>query len=162
MKKLIFIFVTLFISCVLPAFAHGQPDVLIHQGFLNGNDYLGMSDIRQRTYAMGIVEGIMLSPWFGAPRSELGWFENCIEGMNDIQVAAIISKYLENHPGEWHKPLHFLTYRTMREACKNYGSGFRKPQNILRFRKDRIAEIEPECGYRIPCKQGPHELPEKE
>jgi hypothetical protein len=102
----------------LSAFA--QEGVIIKTGFLTGNDYLKANKEKRAFYAMGIVDGVLLSPLFGAPKNTLSWFESCTVNMTNDQVEAIISKYLENHPGEWHQYLNIIAFDAMSEACKRY------------------------------------------
>jgi len=116
MKKLIITFAILLILCVLSVSA--EESVMIHNGFINGNQYLKRNKEERTFYAMGIIDGIFLSPLFGASRDKLSWLERCVEDMENYQVEAIISKYLENHPGEWHQNLHTLTLGAMKDACQ--------------------------------------------
>jgi hypothetical protein len=108
------IFLVTFLTAV-PLFAADEP-VWIQNGFGTGQDYLKMTKSQQRTYAMGVVDGILLSPLFGAPKSKMKWFESYIVGMTDEQVAVILLKYLENNPGRWHDGLHLLAYSAIKEA----------------------------------------------
>lgn len=116
MKKLITTFTILLILCALSASA--EEFIEIHDGFLTGNDYLKKTQQERSFYAMGIIDGMFLSPLFGASKNNLLWLERCVEGMGNYQMEAIISKYLENHPGEWHHNLHTITFRAMKEACQ--------------------------------------------
>lgn len=121
MKKPIFILVTLRTLCVLPAYAQETGGIVsVHNGFLTGNDYLKLGKEERVFYAVGIIEGMLLSPFLGAPQNRLSWIEHCMEGMTNYQAEAIISKYLENHPGEWHQQLHVTTFDAMNEACKRF------------------------------------------
>lgn len=90
----------------------------IHKGFLKTNDYLKAEKMERRFYGMGIIDGIMLSPFFGAPKSKMVWLEKCLENMTDDQVEAIITKYLENNPGEWHYYLHVVIFLAFSKICK--------------------------------------------
>ena len=92
--------------------------VVIHRGFIKGNDYLKAETGKRRFYGMGIIDGITLAPFFGAPKSKMIWFEKCVENMTDNQVEAIITNYLENHPGEWHHDLHLITLNAFQESCQ--------------------------------------------
>jgi hypothetical protein len=94
----------------------GEQGVLIHNGFGTGQDYIKMSSVQKRAYAMGSVNGILLAPLFGAPKEKVQWLELYVENMTDVQIAAILSKYLEDNPGRWHDGLHILTYSAIKEA----------------------------------------------
>jgi hypothetical protein len=66
----------------------------------------------------------MLAPLFGAPKEKMKWLESYTENMTGTQVAAIISKFLEENPGRWHEGLHVLTFAALREAYnKNHREG---------------------------------------
>jgi len=102
---------------VLAPIVHSEEGVLIHNGFLTGKDYLEMSSSQQKAYAAGVTNGMLLAPLFGAPKERLTWFESCVTGMTDIQVGAILKKYLENNPGRWHESSHITMYSAMLNAC---------------------------------------------
>lgn len=91
-------------------------DVLIHNGFATGIDYVKMSKSEKRVYAMGVINGMLLAPFFGAPKDKMKWFESFVENMNDEQVAAILSKYINDNPGRWHEGLHILMYAALKDA----------------------------------------------
>ncbi len=106
---LIFLFV---VSPVLAA----NP-VEIKNGFGTGEDYLSMTAAQQQAYAMGVINGMLLAPLFGAPKIEMNWLETCVVGMSDTQIAAILTKYLRDHPGRWHETPHAPMYAALREIC---------------------------------------------
>jgi len=96
--------------------AFSQP-VTIKNGFGSGEDYLKMSQSEQRAYAMGVVNGMLLAPLFGAPKNKMLQIENCLVGMTDSQVAAILAKYLRDNPGRWHETPHTPMYAALLESC---------------------------------------------
>lgn len=98
------------------AFAQDEA-VAIKNGFLTGQDYLESSELKQRAYVMGLVDGLFVSPILGAPKRRLAPFERCIEGMTDTQVAAILLKFLRDNPGRWHQSAHVSFYTAMKENC---------------------------------------------
>jgi hypothetical protein len=65
---------------------------------------------------MGAINGMVIAPLFGAPKDKMRWFESDVESMTDDQVAAILSKYLQDNPGRWHDGLHVLMYSAVKEA----------------------------------------------
>lgn len=87
-------------------------------GFSTGQDYLKMDEAQRRTYAMGAFNGITLASLFGAPMEKMQWFESYTKGMTDIQIAAIIYKYIQDHPGRWHDGLNILTYSAIYDAYR--------------------------------------------
>lgn len=95
-----------------------QERTIVKSGFYKGNDYRRLEGDQKWTYLTGIVEGMLLAPVFGAPRSRVAWLEECIVGMTNEQIAAIVEKFLTENPGRWQEPMHFLAHQAMFDACK--------------------------------------------
>jgi hypothetical protein len=95
--------------------------VLIHNGFVKASEYLNFDNSAKRVYAMGLLDGMYLSPNFGAPASNkvLLEIETCVEGMKSSQVAAIIEKYVKDHPEKWDWDLKDIGYNAMLDDCRN-------------------------------------------
>ena len=105
----------LLVSCSVAAAS--EPIFTIKAGFLTGNQYRLLSQEARRTYAMGLLDGIFLAPFFGAKKETLGWLERCATGMNDEQIAAIFDKYLRDNPGRWHETMNNLGLVAVKNAC---------------------------------------------
>src|SRR5205814_2320443 len=91
---------------------------VIHNGFLNAEDYVHISERRQRDYVIGIIDGMMLAPLFGAPGDgPIKPLLDCVTGMSDSQIAAIIAKFLREHPERWNESLHGVVYSAMTQSC---------------------------------------------
>ena len=92
-------------------------------------DYRNLPESSQRSYAAGIVDGMLLAPLLAAPKritfkakemaatTKTEWLENCIVGMNDEQVVAIINKWLRDHPERWHESVHTSVFWALSDAC---------------------------------------------
>jgi len=95
-----------------------EEGILVHNGFGTGQTFLNdLSDAQRRAYAMGVINGMLISPMLGAPKEKLAWLETCAERMTDEQVAAIITKHLREHPERWHYGLHLESWAAMKDAC---------------------------------------------
>lgn len=114
MKSRLIAFCLAFLAATA-VFAADEP-VWIHNGFGTGRDYIAMSEPQKRAYAMGAINGMIIAPLLGAPKSKMAWLESYVENMTDVQVAAILSKYLQDNPGRWHDGLHVLMYSAIKEA----------------------------------------------
>jgi hypothetical protein len=114
MKAILMMSLVIFLSATIIIAA--DQGVLIHNGFGTGQDYIKMNQSQKRVYAMGAINGILLAPLFGASKEKMLWFESYVENMTDEQVAAILSKYLEDNPGRWHDGLHILMFSAIKEA----------------------------------------------
>jgi hypothetical protein len=82
-----------------------------------GQDYLGMPEGERPAYVMGLVNGLFLSPLFGASRPRIAWLETCLEEKSGTQIAELLSQYLEQHPTEQHGQLHAASYRALLQVC---------------------------------------------
>jgi len=86
--------------------------------------YLELSKKDRTTYVMGFVDGLALAPIMVYPPNKdyIFWFENLTKtGSTNIQVEAIVTKYVNDHPERWHQPLGYIIYSALFEA-------FKKPQ----------------------------------
>jgi hypothetical protein len=124
METKFIVFLLIFLAAAT-LFAADEP-VLIHNGFGIGQDYIKMSESQKRVYAMGSINGMIIAPLLGAPKDKIGWLESYVENMTDEQVAAILSKYLQDNPGRWHNGLHVLMYSAVKEAYDKSHSGGKK------------------------------------
>lgn len=91
--------------------------VIIHTGFITGQKFRDLSELQKRSYAAGMLDGMLLAPLFGAAKERTGWFEACVTGMSDEQLAAILSKYLSDNPTRWHESVHLLFYSALHSTC---------------------------------------------
>ncbi|HEU4933941.1 MAG TPA: hypothetical protein VFT48_17775 [Pyrinomonadaceae bacterium] len=95
-----------------------QQTVKIGPGFFSGKDYLDMSDTEKRAYVTGQINGMLVAPFFGAPEENLNWLKSCSSKMSDEDLAAILSRYLRDQPGQMQTNLNVVTFNALREACR--------------------------------------------
>src|SRR6476469_3785801 len=95
-----------------------QQRVKISPGFFTGKDYLDMSDTEKRAYVTGEINGMLVAPFFGAPEESLGWLKVCSGRKSDEELAAILSRYVRDQPGQLQTNLNVVTFNALREACK--------------------------------------------
>jgi hypothetical protein len=91
--------------------------VQVHNGFGTAQEFLDMSRAEQTSYAMGVVNGMLVTPLLGAPQKDVAWLGQCVEGMNNYQVAAIIAKHIKENPERWHYGLHIESWWAIKKAC---------------------------------------------
>jgi hypothetical protein len=91
--------------------------VVIHKSIFTGDEFLEFDSDQRRIYAAGLIDGMFLAPFFGAPRSDLKWFEDCVEGMQDDQIAAMLQKQLRDHPSSSRRYAHTAMYAALRATC---------------------------------------------
>jgi hypothetical protein len=95
-------------------------DPTVIGGFLKGGMFLEQAAARREAYAMGLVDGFLLAPLWGAPKATR--FEACVQGMASKQVSAMLEKEIRDHPQEWHLPAHFSMFRAFEKACGREGA----------------------------------------
>lgn len=95
-----------------------QQTVKISPGFFSGKDYLEMSDTEKRAYVTGQINGMLVAPFFGAPEENLNWIKSCSSKMSDEDLAAILSRYIRDQPGQMQTNLNVVTFNALREACR--------------------------------------------
>jgi len=109
-----------FATALIVATVHGSPagadDVWVQNGFGTGRDFMNMTEIERRAYAMGVVNGVTLAPLFGGTQQQLAWFDAYTDTLSDRQLAQIIFEYLADHPHSWSEQLHVLTITAIRQA----------------------------------------------
>src|SRR5687767_29345 len=106
MKRIIIILVLL--SCI-DVFASQQP-VSISRGFFTGKEYFDMSNTEKRAYVTGAINGMLVSPLFGAPEDGVAWLKTCTVKLSDDESAAILSKYIGNDPNQLTLSLNVVTF----------------------------------------------------
>jgi hypothetical protein len=95
-----------------------QQTVKISPGFFTGKDYIDMADTEKRAYVTGSINGMLVSPFFGAPEENLNWLKTCTAKMSDEQLAAIVTRFVRDQPNQ-EANLNVLTFGAIREACRN-------------------------------------------
>jgi hypothetical protein len=99
--------------------AAGYHQQLFHvqNGFLNGSSYLENPEGARMDYVMGLMDGLFISPLFGASEDAMQRVKDCLYGMNDMQVQAMLDKHISGHPERWHDPAGVLFYRVLLQTC---------------------------------------------
>ena len=91
----------------------------VHNGFIIGDLYRGLSEAEKSAYAAGLVDGMLLAPAFGARASgnvERLW--ECTLPMTRVQLAALFSKWLTDHPELWHEGMNSVANDALTKVCK--------------------------------------------
>lgn len=94
-----------------------QQKVSISRGFFTGKDYFEMSDGEKRAYATGAINGMLVSPLFGAPEDRVNWLKTCTVKLSDEETSAILSKYILSDPNQMTLSLNVVTYNALKHAC---------------------------------------------
>ena len=92
--------------------------VWIPSGFMTGAEFLELSEPHQRGYAAGFVNGLLISPFVGARESCVAHYARCLEGTTDVQLAAVISRWLRENPERWHEGSHIASWIAIQRMCE--------------------------------------------
>jgi hypothetical protein len=86
-------------------------------GFYNGNDYRELNKDRRRFYIAGIVDGLLAvssSKTIYQEDIKKWWMVQCLgTRITFDQIRAIVDKYLNENPEQWHKPMNMLVHHAM-------------------------------------------------
>ena len=97
--------------------------ILIPNGFGTGLDFVErrsemyMGPRERMVYARGLINGLSASGLLGASNSRIEALQTCMTGMTDVQVAAILEKYITDNPKEWHRSLSSIGFSAIGKAC---------------------------------------------
>jgi hypothetical protein len=94
-----------------------QQQVSISRGFFTGKDYFEMSDSEKRAYVTGAINGMLVSPLFGAPEDRVAWLKKCTARLSDEETAAILSKYIISDSNQMTLSLNVVTFNALKDAC---------------------------------------------
>ena len=86
-----------------------------------GNEYKKLSENEQYYFLVGAVEGMFFSTIALGTDKENHWFIKCCEKMEFTQIEAILKRYINEHPEDWHFSVISLLVESMSEACEKRG-----------------------------------------
>jgi hypothetical protein len=96
--------------------------VEFHHGFISGNSYRDMPTVGQQGYVIGVVDGMLTAPAFGAPSGMKSWLGKCIDtGIRSDQLKAIVDKYLSENPDRWDDDMAFIILSAILPVCRARG-----------------------------------------
>ena len=108
------------LSC--PALA--QESVHVYGGYLKGQSYLELSDASRMAYAIGIVDGLFSSGFYGANPDSIQKLQQCTNGMNSRQLTDVLDQYVRTHQARWQDPMNVLATNALIAACPVMRAGF--------------------------------------
>ena len=89
---------------------------------ITGNDWKTFPPLRQEAYIMGVLDGWMFVESarrrFNGHPSVVTRINKCtVEKMNYAQVIAVVKKFMEAHPEDWHSSMADLIWGAFDEIC---------------------------------------------
>lgn len=96
-----------FLLCLFGVVTQGQKERLINipTFFEKAQDYRDLPEFERKTYTTGLMDGFYASALFGADGKAAEKLNACTMSMDSKQITAIVSKYVEDHPGRVELPV---------------------------------------------------------
>jgi hypothetical protein len=112
----LWLFLAFLVCSTLPGLAQvqtscGTAPVQVHAGFQTAQELKALGDSQLQAYIRGFTNGMMVATLAGAPEACLYRLNNCVLDRNDQQLAAILRKYLSEHPEEWHWRANIVSWK---------------------------------------------------
>jgi len=111
--------VLLLLFILIPVSVYGGNIISVPHGFLKGNDWMDYNQSSKAGYSTGIIDGIIFASAWERGGSSLEWLSPCVVGMTNSQVSAIIQKYINDNPGDWHDDMHAIVFKAFLDTCNN-------------------------------------------
>jgi hypothetical protein len=122
MKCLAIAMLTLW-AWVTPAAAACSGDIVkLGHGFYTGEGLAHESDNFLVPYVVGSVDTLQGAMMFGASQECFLAIKACMANKSNLQLAAMVRKYLSDHPDKWENPGVVIIYDAIFRGCINTGS----------------------------------------
>ncbi|MDS0858136.1 hypothetical protein NUV25_10490 [Burkholderia pseudomultivorans] len=102
-----------------------SPRIFVPGSFVDGNKYQQYSPVQRQVYVQGVFDGIFYAPVVAGkdlPRAVKLYDCAVSHNMNDVQIVAIVDKYMAGHPERWGDPMSVIAHTAMILACRKLGS----------------------------------------
>lgn len=86
-------------------------------GYVKASRYMEWQQTQRVTYIMGLVDGIRTSAVLDASGPRYTKAISCFENMTGNQVTAIMEKWINNNPEQWHMSLNHVFISMMYKTC---------------------------------------------
>ncbi|WP_323122449.1 hypothetical protein [Burkholderia alba] len=101
------------------------PRIFLPGEFVDGNAYRQFSTLEKQRYLEGVFDGIFYAPAIAMkdlPHAVK--LHDCAvnHGMTNVQMAAIVEKYMNDNPERWGDPMTNNAYTAMILACRKLGT----------------------------------------
>jgi hypothetical protein len=96
--------------------------VSVGNGFRNGEALVHMSDHDLGFYVEGSIDAVQGAMLFGATLACFSAINACIANKTNEQLAAMVRKYLNDHPDQWHMGGPIIIYDAIFRECISRGN----------------------------------------
>jgi hypothetical protein len=91
--------------------------IVVGGGYLNGQRLRQLDDDALGVYAMGYLDALASGSFFGMNEACRSTIDKCTRGKTNVQLAAILRKFLSDNPEHWHEPANMLLYDALLKRC---------------------------------------------
>jgi hypothetical protein len=110
------------VLCLFAAAIQGEkqkkPRVIVAvPSYYSAETFIELSESDRQMYVAGLMDGFYASALFGASDETIANLSSCTKPMDTKQISAIITKYLQDHPENWHLPLSVEAHNALNKAC---------------------------------------------
>ena len=97
--------------------ATAQKSVNVYDGYLKGASYLALPETSRVAYAMGVVDGLLSSGFYGADPAEVKKLQRCTGEMSSKQLEDVLYQHVRTHPANVQDPMNVLATNALVAAC---------------------------------------------
>jgi len=102
---------------VAPGLGERRAAVMIQDGYISGAEFLDMGGIEKKFYVAGVIEGILLTPAFGAPDERLDWLYACTRRLGLAELRRGLFDYIKVRAELLDNRNPAKLYRALRATC---------------------------------------------
>lgn len=96
----------------------GSAKTVIQGGFVSGQAYLDMPNLRKIAYVTGLLDGMFLAPVFGGTVARQAWFGLCIDTIGRTGIRDVLARHLLADGRTWNNRNPAKMYRAIRAGCR--------------------------------------------
>src|SRR5690348_12661109 len=117
-----FVFYILAVVCLCAIVTQAQKQkkpriIFVPPSYLKAEAFIEFSESDREVYVAGLMDGFFASTFFGASDETVANLTSCTKDMDTKQIAAIITKYVKDHPESWHLPVNAEAHTALNAAC---------------------------------------------
>ena len=117
MRKFLYIAIMLELVSIQSADAKERRAVTIYNGYMTGEKCHEASENELSWHMMGVVNGLLISPFYGAPSDRMEPLSQCLREVTNKQLGAILKKWLKENPERWHEGCNIAAFQVLRRLC---------------------------------------------
>jgi Rap1a immunity proteins len=102
--------------CLIGANAPNRT-VEVLNGYSDVTDYRKDAEWARGRYVTGVIDGLFVATSLGASEKATRALKTCLNGVNSVQLTAIVDKYINDHPESWQFGTQMMVFQAMDKFC---------------------------------------------